>query len=351
MPHKLHDLIVEHIQKSGPLSVAAYMDLCLAHPELGYYRRKDPLGVKGDFTTAPEISQLFGEMIGIWVADSWLKLGSPERLILVECGPGRGTLMADILRVAKKVPGLPEAISVQLIETSPALIEKQKDLLAGQRITWHAGLSTLPKDAPVIFIGNEFLDALPFYQVVKTAEGWRERMVTLENGKLIFALGPGLKEGDFPDAKEGGIFEFSPPRESIWADICARVKSQKGAALLIDYGHSETKIGDTFQAVKDHQFANVLENPGEQDLTSHVDFARLKSLAGDLKVWGPIPQMYFLKNIGIEVRAEKLSAANPDKNEMIATGLRRLTHRDEMGLLFKVIGISHGMEDPAGFAE
>lgn len=337
MSNKLHDLITRQIELNGPISIATYMDLCLGHPEFGYYRSRDPLGIAGDFTTAPEISQLFGEMIGICIADLLMRMGNPQNIILCELGPGRGTLMSDVLRVLGKVPNV--NIEVHLVETSEVLKQKQKEALGN--VHWHASLDTLPTHAPVIFIANEFLDALPLRQVVKTRNGWQEGVVGLKDGKLVLGLGSVVNGVDLPEAKDGTIFEFSPAREAIWQEICTRIGNQKGAAFVIDYGHLETKTGNTFQAVKDHSFANPLENPGEQDLTSHVDFAKLGQLAKNLQIDYFTTQGEFLKNMGIEVRAEHLSAANPSQRDSLMVGLKRLIHRDEMGILFKVIGVSN----------
>ena len=331
---KLLDLILRQIRVAGPLSVAAYMDLCLAHHEFGYYRRKDPLGVKGDFTTAPEISQLFGEMIGLWVVDAWQRLGSPPSIILCELGPGRGTLMQDISRIIGKLPELKQALSIHLIETSDVLIEKQKVQVPDA--IFHASLQSLPTEVPVIFIGNEFLDALPFRQLIKTKDGWHERVIGDQEGKLVFGIGGAVPANNLPEAEEGSIFEFSPFRENVWADICERIKSQKGAALMIDYGYSDPQTLNTFQAVQNHQYANVLENPGEQDLTSHVDFAALARIAGDARI---ATQADFLKSMGIEVRAQRLATANPDQANDIYGGLHRLIDAEQMGTLFKTISV------------
>ncbi len=359
----LENIIKSYIAERGPVSVAAYMDLCLNHPELGYYRRKDPLGAKGDFITAPEISQLFGEAIGIWVADAWIRLGKPEQFILCECGPGRGTLMQDVLRVLSKVSVVPE---VYLIEVNPVLIEMQKVLLCHPReggglekekpdarlrghdeIYWSNSLKGIPGSVPVVFISNEFLDALPFRQLAKAKDGWRERLIGVKDGRLAFGLGNIVTGVDLPDAKEGDVFEFSAARENAWSEICARLRAQRGAALTVDYGYSAPQTGNTFQAVKDHKFADVLDNPGEQDLTSHVDFAKLKLLSGGLDVNGPLTQREFLHGLGVEMRAEKLAQANPRLKDEIYSGLKRLTHRDEMGELFKAIAVYNLKADEA----
>ncbi len=355
MPNPLHDLIVRQIKLNGPITIATYMDLCLGHPEYGYYRKGNPVGAAGDFITAPEVSQLFGEMVGIWAADIIVKLGNPKKIYLCELGPGHGTLMKDVMRVLSK---LGAAIEVHLVEISETLKAKQKNLLCFPRengdlgdvsdprlrgenkIIWHSSVETLPDDAPIIFIANEFFDALSFRQAVKTKVGWQEAVIGLNGDQLAFGLGSLLVGEDLPDAPENSVYEFSPARETMWEEIVARIKKQKGAALVIDYGHLEPKLVGTFQAVKNHQYANVLENPGEQDLTSHVDFSILKHLAQSVQVDHFTTQSEFLKIMGIEIRAENLAHSNPSLRENIMAGLRRLVHRDEMGQLFKVIGIS-----------
>ncbi len=335
MPNPLHDLIVRQIKINGPITIATYMDLCLAHPEYGYYRTGNPVGAAGDFITAPEVSQLFGEMVGIWTADIIVKLGNPKKIYLCELGPGHGTLMKDVMRVLSK---LGASIEVHLVEISETLKTKQKEVLG--QVIWHETIDTLPGDAPIIFIANEFFDALSFHQAVKTKVGWQEAVIGLSGDQLAFGLGSLLVGEDLPDAPENSVYEFSPARETMWEEIVTRIDRQKGAALVIDYGHLEPKLVGTFQAVKNHRYANVLENPGEQDLTSHVDFSILKHLAKNVQIDHFTTQSEFLKIMGIEIRAENLAHSNPSLRENIMAGLRRLVHRDEMGQLFKVIGIS-----------
>ena len=336
MSNNLLDIIKTLISLNGPISVANYMDLCLGHPEFGYYRRRDPLGVAGDFITAPEVSQLFGEMVGIWAADMIIKLGNPKKIILCELGPGRGTLMKDVLRVLSSLPNL--NIDVHLVEISETLREKQKAALGN--VNWHEDLESLPADAPVIFIANEFFDALPFRQAVGTRGGWQEAVIGIQDDKLAFGLGGILAGDDMPDAEPGRVFEFSQIREDVWANILSRIDNQTGAILAIDYGYLNPTFGGSFQAVKNHKYANVLENPGEQDLTSHVDFSILKRLADGLQVDHFTTQGEFLKAMGIEIRAEKLSQSNPSSSESIMAGLKRLIDKDQMGDLFKVIAVS-----------
>lgn len=337
----LFDLIKRRIETTGPISVADYMDLCLGHPQYGYYMSRDPFGEKGDFTTAPEISQMFGEMIGLWSADMWMKLGSPASFTFAECGPGRGTLMKDMLRACRIVPGFAAAAEIHLIETSPLLIEKQRQNLVGYNVTWNASIDALPEDKPLILIGNEFLDALPVHQAVMTGSGWRERRIGLRDDELIFGLGNTLLGDDMPDAPENEIYEYSPFQDAIWTNICDRIRQQRGAALVIDYGFTADATGDTLQAVKDHEYVSVFQSPGECDLTTHVNFARLQRLAHDLNIHGPVTQEIFLKDLGIELRAEKLITANPQMREKITSELQRLTARDQMGELFKVMHVSN----------
>lgn len=337
----LRDVIKAHLHHQGPMDLETFWTLCLAHPKYGYYITRDPLGAGGDFTTAPEISQLFGEMIGVFVADFWLRIGSPEKFYLTECGPGRGSLMADLLRATAHVNDFHQAAHIHLIETSLALREKQKEKLSAYSVTWHNDVSGVPSDAPVIILGNEFLDALPIRQAVFQDGVWRERRIGLEGDTLVFGLGGAVAGEDMPDGTEGDIFEFSPVRRAVWSNICDRVKAQGGAALMVDYGHLHTAVGDTFQAVKCHAFADVLTEPGEADLTSHVDFGELAKIAAakDLSVFGPLEQGDFLRQMGIEVRAKMLAQKSlPDRAEEILAGLRRLTDSDQMGCLFKVIG-------------
>ncbi len=333
MPGPLEDIIKEKIRENGPMSVGAFMELVLGHPEHGYYMKQDPLGQAGDFVTAPEVSQLFGEMIGVWAADIWMQMGRPEKFTLLECGPGRGTLMADMLRATKKVQGFHDAACVHLLEVSPALKEKQAEALGGIEVRWHEELESVPDDCPIIVIGNEFLDALPFQQFV----GEQERMIALEGEALVFT-------------HDGEIVEKSPARCKFVWDVCARLKAQQGAALFIDYGYLKSAAGDTFQAVKGHEYVDVLSDIGNADLTSHVDFEAL-ACGVDVNVCGPVTQGAFLRNLGIETRASMLKQkASEQQAETVEKGLHRLIDSDQMGALFKVIGFTHDKSiTPAGF--
>lgn len=337
---KLLDLICSRIAESGPMPVESYWDLCLSHPEHGYYKRQDPLGRSGDFITAPEISQMFGEMVGIWCAGAWFALGKPEKFHLVECGPGRGTLMADLLRGVGHIAGFSDAVQVHLVETSPVLRAKQKERLAHVSPLWHDDLETLPEEGPLLFIGNEFLDALPIRQFVKGEKEWQERLIGLdETGSLQFVRGD--KVSFDRRGEDGCIAELSPAREGVMEKIYGRILKQGGGALMIDYGYTSSHNGETFQAVRRHGYTPVLDAPGEADLTSHVDFevlanaAQKKGLVALLSDQGD-----FLRAMGIEIRtAALLQHAREEQKESISSGLFRLTSDAQMGTLFKVLEV------------
>lgn len=339
------------IETQGPLEVSRYMALCLAHPEYGYYTTRDPFGAGGDFTTAPEISQMFGELIGVWCAEVWRLMGSPSRVALVEVGPGRGTLMKDALRAAKIMPGFFDAIELHLVETSPILQERQRESLHGvvSTIAWHGDAKTLP-DAPLIVIGNEFVDALPIDQFEKKAGRWHQRKIGLGfDGGFAFGLDPALLpdfEKHLPErltpAPNGAVFErrdLAPISE-----VVSRIGKHGGAALMIDYGHAESGFGDTLQAVSGHDYAEPLEAPGEVDLTSQVDFEALAALATkNVRAAGAITQRNFLTQLGIEARAEILQRnAKLEMRDEIGTELTRLIGPTPgMGELFKVLAFAH----------
>jgi NADH dehydrogenase [ubiquinone] 1 alpha subcomplex assembly factor 7 len=340
------------IAADGPMSVATYMRLCLGHPVHGYYMTRDPFGRGGDFITAPEISQMFGELIGLWAAAVWQTMGSPPQVALVELGPGRGTLMADALRAARVLPAFAAAVRVHLVETSPVLQHRQRESLAAQDvpIAWHRDFAALPT-GPSIVIANEFFDALPVHQAVKTPRGWHERMVGIgADGKLTFALHPdpipefaSVMPEAIASATPGAVYEWRSGE--IAADVARRVAEYGGAALVIDYGHSESAPDETLQAVGRHGFADPLATPGELDLTAHVDFAALArtARAAGARVQGPMSQGNFLRRLGIEARAaalrEKATAAQAAD---IDAALARLTGtgRESMGELFKVMAFA-----------
>jgi len=350
-------------RKSGPMPVWRYMELCLTHPEFGYYVSRDPLGREGDFTTAPEVSQMFGELLGLWAASVWKAIGSPPLLRLIELGPGRGTMMADALRALRVVPPLYQSLSIHLVEINPVLRDKQKSLLSGARdIAWHDSIDDIP-DGPAIIFANEYFDVLPIHQAVKRETGWHERTVEIDaNGDLAFGsaaepiphfevLLPPLVRS----APVGAVFEWRPDAEIM--KIATRVRDQDGAALIIDYGHVRSDAGDTFQAIARHSFADPLKNPGQADVTAHVDFQALARAVEDLgaRVHGPVPQGDFLKRLGIETRAVTLMAkASHEVYEDISGALKRLVGggRGGMGSMFKVLAVSEpNLVSLAGFAE
>ena len=341
------------IAVDGPISVATFMALCLGHPAHGYYTTRDPLGRAGDFITAPEISQMFGELIGLWAAAVWQMMGAPARLALVELGPGRGTLMADALRAARVVPAFAAGLDVHLIETSPALRRRQQEILTGTevRVAWHRDLADVP-DGPAIVIANEFFDALPVHQAVKTPAGWHERMIGIgPDGRLAFALHPdpipgfaALVSDALAGAPVGTVYEWRSGDTAI--DLARRVAKHGGAVLVIDYGHVQSAAGETLQAVGRHGFADPLAGPGEVDLTAHVDFAALArtAQAAGARVHGPLAQGEFLRRLGIEARAAALRAnANAHQAAEIDAALARLTGagREAMGELFKVMAFAN----------
>jgi NADH dehydrogenase [ubiquinone] 1 alpha subcomplex assembly factor 7 len=351
------------IKSSGPIPVWRYMELCLMHPQHGYYLSRDPLGREGDFITAPEVSQMFGELLGLWAASVWKAIGSPPLLRLIEIGPGRGTMIADALRALRVLPPLYQTLSIHLVEVNPVLREKQKEALSGSReVTWHDTIDDVP-DGPSVIFANEYFDVLPIHQAVKGENGWHERTVELDNtGKLAFGaasdpiprfevLLPALVRA----APVGAVFEWRPDAEIM--KIASRVRDQEGAALIIDYGHLRSDAGDTFQAIARHSFADPLKNPGQADVTAHVDFQALARAAEDLGagVHGPVPQGDFLKRLGIETRAVNLMAkATREASEDVASALKRLVGggRGGMGQMFKVLGVSEpNLATLAGFAD
>ena len=359
----LEKIIAEKIKESGGMSLAEFMDMALCHPEHGYYMTRDPFGREGDFTTAPEISQMFGEMIGIWMADLWMQMGSPKKLMVIECGPGRGTLMADALRGTINVPDFHAALEIHLVEASPVLVEKQKETLRNWNVTWHKTLPGNKDSIPAIIIGNEFLDALPIRQTKRTEEGIQERIVQLtENGKFEYGWKP--VEGAECEDKHMTLhktYEDSPVQDEFIED-CAAIMGNNGAALFIDYGYTETSWGDTLQAVYKHEYSNSLENIGEADLTAHVDFQRVAEQARKSAciVHGPIPQASYLNALGISHRAQALintieTSTTPEdekrkKTDELKSSLFRLVSSEQMGKLFKVICVTKNKNlNPAGF--
>jgi len=339
----LADRIRTLIGAEGPLTVERYMDLCLAH----YYGSRDPLGLRGDFTTSPEISQMFGELLGLWAGAVWQGMGSPAGTRLVELGPGRGTLMADALRAARLVPAFLDAAALHLVETSPALRERQREALreAGRTAAWHDALGEVPA-GPAVVIANEFFDALPIRQFVATQGGWRERLVGIEGGRLAFGLSGEPDAPLGPATRPGDVREWPGAAVAVAQDLAGRLARDGGAALLIDYGYWGPAAGDTLQAVRRNAFADPLAEPGEADLTAHVDFARLAEAAAvaGARPHGPADQADFLTALGLPARAAALKRrATAAQAEAIDRAAGRLTARGAtaMGSLFKVLGLSH----------
>ena len=333
------------IETEGPMPMSDYMGYCLGHPKYGYYVTRDPFGPLGDFTTAPEISQMFGELIGAWAATVWQQMGSPTKLHLIELGPGRGTLMADALRTAKALPAFRAAVSVHLVELSPALRARQEQTLAGEGPPqWHDTIESVP-GGPAIMIANEFVDALRVHQFVKDHDGWHLRAVGLVENRLAFVVVPFPMPDEFnaesPEAPQGAILEL---RDEHPIELLAqRVVAQGGAALIIDYGHTTLGFRDTLQAVRNHQYADPLADPGEADLTTQVNFGELAVWAGrnGAAAHGPVTQGEFLRRLGIVERAARLKAkATPQQAGEVDAALARLTAPDQMGDLFKVLAIA-----------
>ncbi len=354
----LAEYLAELIGTGGPISISRYMAEALGHPAFGYYMTRDPIGAAGDFITAPEVSQLFGEMIGLWMADAWQTMAAPEDAIIVEMGPGRGTLMADALRAAATVPEIDAGTAVHLIETSPVLRPKQAEALSAQNVTWHDRLDTIP-DNTAIFIANEFIDALPIRQFQRCLPGWRERMVDWDHISKTFRIVLGDTDSNdlIPDSVRNApidsIVEICDPARGIVAEISQHISRFGGIALLIDYGYAASRCGETLQAVRDHKTADIFESPGNADLCAHVDFAPLQAEAesNGAAAHGPTTQGDFLNALGIGLRASQLiQGATAEEESEINAGLARLTEADQMGSLFKVLVISKaGAPAPPGF--
>ena len=343
----------DQIRIHGPLSIAGYMASALGHPKWGYYTSRDPLGRSGDFTTAPEISQMFGELIGLWCADRWQAMRAPAKFVLVELGPGRGTLIADALRAAAALPGFAKAVELHLVETSPVLRAAQEISLEGQQAIWHERIEDLP-ESPVIAIANEFFDALPIRQFQATEDGWHERLVDADEKGFHLVLSPQATPGDvIPNAALGDIFEISPPREAAVSELSRRIADRGGAALIIDYGHKISSVGDTLQAMHAHKYTDPLQNPGDADLTAHVDFQALRQAAENAgaETRGPVTQGSFLQQLGITLRADRLGRrATTAQIKDIDLAVHRLTTKGQMGDLFKVLAITRpGDPAPPGF--
>jgi SAM-dependent MidA family methyltransferase len=352
----LKDRLKAQIASGGPLTVAQYMTACLHDPQDGYYATRPRLGERGDFITAPLVSQMFGELLGLWAAEVWFRLGRPDRVLLVEAGPGDGTLMSDALRAARHAPGFLEAVKLVLVETSPPLIEAQRARLAGGPVepAWASSILELPDGAPVILISNELLDCLPAHQFVRAPKGWAERMVGLDDqGELAFGLTAMPSGVALLEAKVGDLVEVSAAQALFGAELGALIARQGGAALLIDYGRGEPGPGDTLQALQGHKKVAPLESPGEADLTVHADFPAVAAAARRAGAHtAPIlTQGELLGRLGIHQRAEALARARPDRAEIVQRQLERLTAPDQMGSLFKALAIHGPRLTPPGFEE
>jgi NADH dehydrogenase [ubiquinone] 1 alpha subcomplex assembly factor 7 len=356
--NSLAERIARMIRMSGPLPVSAFMTLALHDPQSGFYASRDAIGARGAFITAPEISQIFGELLGLWCAQLWHDQDCPENPRLVELGPGRGTLMEDALRALRTVPAFLETLDVMLVEASPMLEEVQRTRLrdAGVPVRWVRQWNDIPRDRPLFLVANEFLDALPVRQFVMTERGWCERVVVEVEGELGFALSPvpmplavSPRRGA---AEPGAVYEISPGAEALVEDIGSVVAAQGGGALFIDYGHTGEGFGDTLQAVAEHAPVDVLASPGNADISAHVDFAGIAGSArrGGARIWGPCEQGKFLRALGIDLRAAKLAMADPVHASEIRSAVARLTNPDAMGALFQILAVTPpDASQPPGF--
>jgi NADH dehydrogenase [ubiquinone] 1 alpha subcomplex assembly factor 7 len=367
-PHGLKSTLLsvrlkERIARNGHLSVADYMEACLSDKDAGYYPSRQPIGREGDFITAPEVSQIFGELLGLWAVAAWQSMGEPRPVVVAELGPGRGTLLADASRAWRSVPDFLASVTVALVETSPVLRESQHAALHGAPlpILWCDTLQEVPP-GPLVVLANEFVDALPVRQLVWRDGVWRERCVGIgQSGDFAFCEGravmnENLRQAAYAlDVPDGSILEIRPGTAQLIAALAARAREAPLAALIVDYGHTETACGDTLQAVSRHQFADPLEAPGEVDLTAHVDFAALKegAAAHGLDAYGPMPQGEFLLKLGLEARRDRLCAgAMPEQRQDIASGANRLVDPQAMGVLFKVLALTRpGLAPPPPFGD
>ncbi len=350
--------LLRRVAATGPLSLAEFMASALYDPQDGYYTSKRPIGRAGDFVTAPEISQLFGELIGLWCATCWDQLGRPTPVRLVELGPGRGTLMADLLRAARVLPPFAAALELHLVEISPTLRSEQQAALGDHPATWYDSLDSLP-EGPCLLVANEFFDALPIRQYERAPDAWRERLVGAQGEGLGFALSGPLPLALIPDtlrgAPVGSVIEVCGAAQTLAGEIARRVVQGPGAALLIDYGYASPPLRGTLQAVSQHRSAPPLERPGEVDLTALVDFTALATTArqAGANAWGPVSQGALLRDLGIGLRAERLAAkASPSQRAALAAAVQRLTDPAAMGERFLALALTApGASAPAGFQQ
>ncbi len=354
MTKGLKEYLIGLIKHQGDLPISEYMRLCLYHPTYGYYNQPEPIGRSGDFITAPEVSQMFGEIIGLWAANIWHNMGNPSRLYLVELGGGYGTLMADMLRAQNIVKDMHKALEVHMIETSPSLSALQKEKLESLGydipLYWHKDIKNIPTDAPILFIGNEFFDALPVHHIQKKNESWYERCIGLDIANdFIFtlseeSLSPPATHPLIDEATEDNILEFSTDALAIMGQIAERIKKQKGACLFADYGYAYPHFGETLQAVKKHEFVDIFHDIGQADITAHVDFGALAQTAfcHDIKILPLLSQAAFLNILGIKERSEALkNNVSTEICEAIDSQLHRLTDEKQMGNLFKIFMCGH----------
>ena len=365
MPDTLKEIILNDIKSHGAMSLGAFTSMVLCHPEHGYYMKGDPFGAEGDFTTAPEISQMFGEVIGAWVIDVWMQMGQPSSVNLIECGPGRGTLMADIMRAGKSVDGFVDAVQIHLVEASAALRQKQDAALKGGNVSWHDDISEVDGNAPCIILGNEFLDALPIEQLKRGDAGWQKRVLSIDNAgdfELTWAdAGNELKQCLPSKTTSHQIYEVAPARNQFISSCIDLLNASGGVALFLDYGYTKSHYGDTLQAVKKHEYVDVLKDVGACDITSHVDFDALSRHVREqgVHVESIESQGSFLTKLGIEHRLLTLKntalKTKPldDATVLIKTmeqSLDRLVDDAQMGDLFKVMCFHNGDTlKPAGF--
>ncbi|MDF1721504.1 MAG: SAM-dependent methyltransferase [Minwuia sp.] len=355
MTNALEQALLAEVAADGPMPLDGFMRRALFDPEHGYYTTSEPFGVAGDFITAPEISQMFGELLGLWAADMWQKMGAPADIVLVEIGPGRGTLMADALRAIRRAaPGMLDTGTVCLVEASPRLRAAQAERLSDHAITFTDRLGKVPK-GPMLLIGNELLDALPIRQITQQGGEMLERCIGVQDGALVIVDAPLLHEvpEDMPVLKDGDVFEVSEEGLRLVEAVGTRLAVQGGAALFIDYGHGESATGETLQAVRRHAFHPVLSDVGSADLTAHVDFAAMARAAihGGARAWGPVSQRDLLRRLGVEPRLAQLVAkADPQTRDALVAAYHRLTDPDRMGTLFKALCLTApDMEAPTAY--
>ncbi|MEZ5823929.1 MAG: SAM-dependent methyltransferase [Geminicoccaceae bacterium] len=352
----LLERLANEIRLTGPIDIATFMTLAMADRSEGYYATRDPLGRTGDFITAPEISQMFGELVGASLAQAWIELGSPAAVNLVELGPGRGTLMADALRATRALPGFHDALDLHLVETSPVLRQLQEERINHPSRHWHEDIDDIPDKAPILLVANELFDVLPIRQFIVGADGLRERRIGVgEDGRLGFVLDPRCTHpaGEMAHG-EGSLVEVSPARASLMTRLAQRLARQGGCGFIIDYGNLDLDGADTLQAVQAHRSVEPLDDPGKADLSSHVAFRPLLDAASNegIGAYGPVTQGEWLTRIGIAARTERLCAsADEASRDRLLSQMRRLVSPDQMGALFKVMAITTLAGPPAGFTE